>query len=98
MAFPIAAHIKRLNYDGTRFRHYGQLKSYALEVMNLMPAKRDPILCREMAQWGATLDQIINDRIENIESALMQVVGVTAEQPCVPFQWGHGPRSSCMVL
>ncbi|CAI7611104.1 unnamed protein product [Penicillium viridicatum] len=95
----LAAHIKRLNYNEARFYNDGQLKSDALEVMNLMPAKRDPILRPETA-WsgGATLDQIINERIENIESALMQVVGVPAEQPCISWQRGHGTWNTCVVL
>lgn len=94
----LAAHIKRLNYNEARFYNDGQLKSDALEVMNLMPAKRDPILRPETAWSGATLDQIISERIENIESALMQVVGVPAEQPCIPCQRGHGPWNTCVVL
>lgn len=44
--------------------------------MNLMSAKRDPTLRPETARSGATLNQIINELVENIESALMQVVGV----------------------
>ncbi|KAJ5213703.1 hypothetical protein N7449_000872 [Penicillium cf. viridicatum] len=75
----LAAHIKRLNYNEALFRNDGQLKSDALEVINLMPAKRDPILLPEAAWSGTTLDYIINERVENIESALMQVVGVPAE-------------------
>ncbi|KAJ5412826.1 hypothetical protein N7465_005131 [Penicillium sp. CMV-2018d] len=81
----LAAHIKRLNYNEAR-------------VMNLMPAKRHPILRPETAWSGATLDQIINEGIENIESALMQVLGVPAEQPCIPYQRGHGLWNTCVVL
>ncbi|KAJ5969294.1 hypothetical protein N7501_005542 [Penicillium viridicatum] len=66
-------------------------------VMNLMPAKCHPILRPETAWSGATLDQIIKG-IENIESALTQVVGVPTEQPCIPCQRSHGLWNTCVVL
>ncbi|KAJ5932196.1 hypothetical protein N7516_006685 [Penicillium verrucosum] len=94
----LAAHIKRLNYNEVRSRNDSQLKSDALEVTNLLPAKRDPILRPETAWSGATLEQIINERIDNIMSALMQVVGAPTEQPCIPCQRDHGPWDTCVVL
>lgn len=94
----LATYIKRLDYSKAHFRNSDRLKSDVLEVMNLMPAQRDPVLRLERTWTGVKLDRIINERIENIESALLQVVGAPAEQPCDPCQRGQGPWNSCVIL
>lgn len=41
---------------------------------------------------------MISDRTENIEAALMQVVGTVIEVQCVPCQEGCGPFTHCVTV
>lgn len=41
---------------------------------------------------------MISDRTENIEAALMQVVGTVMEVQCVPCQEGCGPFTHCVTV
>ncbi|KAJ5952336.1 uncharacterized protein N7479_010749 [Penicillium vulpinum] len=94
----LAAHIKRLDFPKAHFRKSDRLKSDALEDMSLMPAQRDPVLRSEKTWTGPKLDRIIGESLDNIESALQQVVGVRVEPPCLSCLRGHGPWNSCVLL
>ncbi|KAJ5356375.1 hypothetical protein N7517_010984 [Penicillium concentricum] len=94
----LAAHIKRLDYSVAHSGDSGRLTSEALAFMSLMPAQRDLVLRPNVSWMRVILERTLNSRIENIESALLQVVGLRAEHPCVPCQRGYGPWSLCVVL
>jgi hypothetical protein len=94
----LAARTKRLDYSRAYFRNSERLKSDVLEIMKQMPAQRDPVLRPGKLWTGVELDRNINERLDNIESALLQVVGVRAEKPCISCERGHGPWNCCVVL
>ncbi|KAJ5817872.1 hypothetical protein N7447_007880 [Penicillium robsamsonii] len=87
----LAAHIKRLDYSIAQVGASGILLCDALDAMSVMPAQRVPILRPTMFWTRATLDIIINKRIEKVESALLQTVGTRAQYPCDAYQRGRGP-------
>ncbi|KOS36513.1 hypothetical protein ACN38_g12740 [Penicillium nordicum] len=69
-----------------------------LRYLIQLPPHREPSW-RSHRHWtNSTEDGMISDRTENIEAALMQVVGIVMEVQCVPCQEGCGPFTHCVTV
>ena len=85
----LAAHILKLPFrvafKGSRF------KSQAVEILRLQPAKREPML-RSIKHWSdIQLREQIGAKIADVESALIQIVGVLPPEPCSSCLEDKGP-------
>lgn len=96
----LAKFIMKLRFKKARFdmKKGGGLKTPALVMMHALPPKREPFL-RPTKPWAVMhLLQNIQEKLSNITSAMIQIVGDEPSKACLSCINSSGPWAKCVVV